>query len=135
MEYKLTFTAWRDRIKAGKYSGLKCSDCGAVTFPPRKVCSECGSEKQEIVDVSGKGKIVSFTTCYGVPTGYTGPYVVAVADLVEGGRVMGNVLDVDPTKVGLELIGKSVQLGYKEFAGDYMTGGDTRIALTLKITG
>jgi hypothetical protein len=28
-----------------------------------------------------------------------------------------------------------VQLGYKEFAGDYMTGGDTRVALTLKITG
>ena len=133
MEYKLTFTTWRERIRAGKFSGLKCNDCGKVTCPPRKVCAECGSENLEIVDLSGKGKIVSFTTCYAVPAGYTGPYVVAIADLVEGGRVMGDVLDIDPLKAGMELMGKNIQVGYKEFPGDYMTGGDTRLALTFKL--
>jgi uncharacterized OB-fold protein len=62
------------------FLGLKCKDCGIVTCPPRKVCSECGSENLDIVEMSGKGEIKSFTVCYAVPTGFTGPYVVAVAD-------------------------------------------------------
>ena len=47
---------------------------------------------------------------------------------------MGNVLDVDPTKVGMEIIGKKVTVGFKEIPGDYMTGQDTRLALTFKLT-
>jgi uncharacterized OB-fold protein len=133
MEYKLTFYKWRDGLKAGKLLGLKCKDCGAVTCPPRKVCAECGSENQDIIELSGKGEIKSFTVCYAVPAGFQGPYIVAMADLVEGGRVMADVLDVDPTKAGMELIGKKIQVGYKEIPGDFMTGGDTRFPMTFKI--
>jgi hypothetical protein len=46
---------------------------------------------------------------------------------------MGNVLDVEPEKTGLEIIGKKIRVGYKELAGDYMTGQDTRLALTFKL--
>jgi uncharacterized OB-fold protein len=133
MEYKLTFVAWREGMRAGKLLGLKCKDCGAITCPPRKVCSECTSENLDIIEVKGTGKITTFTVCYTVPSGFEGPYVVAIADLDEGGRVMGNVLDVDPTKVGMELIGKKVTVGYKEIPADYMSGQDTRLAMTLKI--
>jgi uncharacterized protein len=133
MEYKLTFVAWRQALRDGKLTGLRCQDCGAVTCPPRKVCAECGSENMDITELKGCGEIKSFTVCHVAPTGFEGPYVVAVADLEEGGRVMGNVLDVNPEKAGMELIGKKVQVGYKEIAGDYMTGQDTRLALTFKL--
>ncbi len=133
MEYKLTFTTWREGARAGKLLGLKCLECGTVTCPPRKVCSACGGENLDITELSGKGEIVSFTVCYAVPTGFEGPYVVAIADLEGGGRVMGNVLDINPEKAGMELIGKKVQVGFKEIPGDFMTGQDTRLALTLKV--
>jgi len=99
------------------------------------VCDECGGTNLDIVELKKKAEIKSFTVCIGVPAGFTGPYVVAVADLEEGPRVMGNVLDVDPAKVGMELIGKKVTIGFKELPGDYMTGQDTRLALTFKPLG
>jgi uncharacterized OB-fold protein len=133
MEYKLTFVKWREAIRVGDILGLKCSDCGTVTCPPRKVCSGCAGENLEAIKLNGKGEIISFTVCYAVPTGFTGPYVVAIAELEEGGRVMGDVLDIDPAEAGMELIGKKVQVGFKEIPGDYMTGQDTRLALTLKL--
>ena len=135
MEYKLTFVAWREGLRNGKLLGLKCKDCGAYTCPPRMVCDECGGTNLDIVELKKKAEIKSFTVCIGVPAGFTGPYVVAVADLEEGPRVMGNVLDVDPAKVGMELIGKKVTIGFKELPGDYMTGQDTRLALTFKPLG
>jgi uncharacterized OB-fold protein len=133
MEYKLTFYMWRDGLKTGKLLGLKCKDCGAFTFPPRKICAECASENMEIVELSKKGKIISFTTCYAVPTGFQGPYVVAMAELEEGCRFMADLEGVDPTTVGMELIGQKVEVGYKEIPGDYMTGGDNRFPMTLKL--
>ena len=135
MEYKLTFAAWREGLRNGKLLGLKCKECGAYTCPPRMVCAECGGTNLDIVELNKKGEIKSFTVCIGVPAGFTGPYVVAVADLEEGPRVMGNVLDVDPAKVGMELIGKKVTIDFKELPGDYMTGQDTRLALTFRLVG
>jgi uncharacterized OB-fold protein len=133
VEYKLTFAAWREGLRNGKLLGLKCKDCGAFTCPPRMVCAECRGANLDIVELSGKGIIKSFTVCYAVPTGFSGPYVVAVADIEEGPRVMGNVQEVDPARVGMELIGKNVTIGFKELPGDYMTGQDTRLALTFKL--
>jgi uncharacterized protein len=133
VEYKLTFVAWREALRKGQLLGLKCKDCGTYTCPPRMTCSECGGTNLDIVEMGRKAEIKSFTVCIGVPAGFTGPYVVAVADLEEGPRLMGNVEGIDPTKAGMELIGKKVTIGYKELPGDYMTGGDTRIALTFKL--
>lgn len=133
MEYRPTFVAWREGFRAGKLLGLKCRDCEAITCPPRKVCAECGGENHDIIEIQGRGQIISFTVCYTVPTGFEGTYVVAIADLEGGGRVMGNVLDVDPTKTGMEIIGKKVNIGFKEIPGDYMTGQDTRLALTFRL--
>jgi len=133
MEYKLPFVVWRDGLKDGKLLGLKCKDCGTVTCPPRKVCAECGSENLDIIELKGKGEIRSFTVCYATPAGFQGPYIVAVADLEEGGRVMGNVINTDPTTVSMEIIGKIVRIGYKEIPGDYMTGGDNRFPMTFEL--
>jgi uncharacterized OB-fold protein len=133
MEYKLTFALFREGLKVNKLFGLKCKDCGVVTCPPRKVCAECGSENLDIIEMKGNGEIKSFTVCYATPAGFQGPYVVAVADMKEGGRLMGNVIDVDPLKTGMELIGKKVKVGFKEIPGDFMTGGDTRWAFQFKL--
>ena len=133
MEYKLTFVAWREALRAGRLLGLKCKDCGSFTCPPRMVCAECQGENLDIVELGKKGEIKSFTVCHVVPAGFTGPYVVAVADMDEGCRVMGNVLDIDPAQAGMDLIGRRVSIGFKELPGDFFTGQDTRLALTFQL--
>ena len=50
-----------DGAKAGKLMMQKCRDCGTWVFCPRPVCGDCASDKLEWVQVSGKGKIFSFT--------------------------------------------------------------------------
>ena len=62
MDYKLTFMDYNKALKKDKLLGLRCNDCGAYTCPPMMVCNECASTNLEIVEMSGKGKIVTFTT-------------------------------------------------------------------------
>ena len=50
-----------DGAKAGKLMMQKCQNCGTWVFCPRPVCGDCASDKLEWVQVSGKGKIFSFT--------------------------------------------------------------------------
>ena len=132
MEYKLTFSAWKDGLKEGKFLGLKCNDCGAVTFPPRKVCASCDSENMDIIEVARKGKIVTYTICWAVPTGFESPKIVAMVELEQGSRIMADIIDVDAKTIDDSIIGKTVEMGYMEIPGDYMTGGDNRYPLTVK---
>ncbi|HEY7169071.1 MAG TPA: zinc ribbon domain-containing protein, partial [Candidatus Binatia bacterium] len=50
-----------DAARAGKLMMQKCKDCGTWIFCPRPVCGDCASENLEWVQLSGKGKIFSFT--------------------------------------------------------------------------
>jgi len=42
-------------------SGAKCPKCHMVNFPPRSVCPKCFSKVEELVELSGKGKLETFT--------------------------------------------------------------------------
>jgi len=132
MDYTLTFTAYRDALRKGQFLGLKCHKCGSYTVPPRKVCAQCSSEDMEIVPLSGKGKIQDFTVIFVPPEGYEAPFVVAMAELDEGPWVMGNVIGVDPASVNMDIIGRRVNIGYKEVPGDKISPGE-RVALTFKL--
>jgi hypothetical protein len=132
MEYKLTFNAFRESLKEGKFLGLKCNQCGAYTVPPRKVCSECGSEDMEVVPLSGKGEIQTFTVIFVPPEGFEAPFVVAMVKLDEGPWVMGNIEGVDPNSVTMDIIGCRVTVDHKELPADKISGGE-RIALTFSL--
>jgi len=134
MDYKLTFNTYRNALKEGKFLGLKCNQCQAYTVPPRKVCAECGSEDMEIVPLSGKGEIQTFTTIFVPPEGFgEAPYVVAMVKLDEGPWVMGNVEGVDPNCVTMDIIGRRVSVRCKVVPADKISAGE-RIALTFNIS-
>ena len=42
-------------------SGAKCPKCGFVNVPPRSVCPKCFSKVEELIDLSGKGTLETFT--------------------------------------------------------------------------
>ena len=126
MEYKLTFKDYSEALKKNKLLGLKCNSCGAITVPPKMVCRQCASPDMDIVELSGKGKIQTFTTVFVAPEGREDevPYVIVLVELDEGPWIMGNLSATDPSNANMELIGRRVKMGHKVFPGDKYSAGD-----------
>lgn len=126
MKYKIDFRKYSDALKNNQLLGLKCKSCGTITCPPVMVCQECAGSDQEIVELSGKGEIKTFTTSYVAPLGreVEAPYTIVMVCLDEGPWIAGNLVDMDPAKVNMKVIGRRVTLGHKVFPGDVYSFGE-----------
>ena len=126
MEYKLIFKDYANALTKGKLLGLKCKDCGKITVPPKMTCQECGETNLDIVELSKRGKIVTFTVVNVAPEGRQNevPYIIALVELDEGPWIMGNLIDIDSTKATMDLIDKEVTVGFRVFPGDKYSPGD-----------
>ena len=126
MEYKLTFKEYNEALKEDRLLGLKCKECGTITVPPKMVCRKCTSPDMEIVQLSGKGKIQTFTVNNVASEGREDevPYTIVLVELDEGPWIMGNLTGIDPNKVTMEVIGKGVKMGHKVFPGDKYSAGE-----------
>ena len=126
MEHKLSFKQYNEALKQNKLLGLKCKSCGAVTVPPKITCSQCQGTDLEVIELSGKGKIQTFTTVFVAPEGRESecPYVIVMTELDEGPWIMGNLTGIDPNKVTMDIMGKKVKMGHAVFPGDKYSGGD-----------
>jgi uncharacterized OB-fold protein len=82
----------------------RCPECKHAQHYPRGVCTECGAAPQWEA-VSGTGTVYTFSIVWqsGAP-GFKQemPYVVALIDLDEGPRLMGNITGcpVEDVKIG-----------------------------------
>jgi uncharacterized protein len=74
-----------------------CVSCGAVRHPPRPVCPACLSWECTWKPAAGRGKVWSWIVAHPpvLPAfAEKAPYNVAVVELEEGVRMVGNLLDV-----------------------------------------
>lgn len=132
------FKDFFNSLVEGKLIGLKCNDCGSYTCPPKATCNNCGSRNFVKVELSGKGKIISFTTTYVAPAGYEKecPYVVAIVELDEGPCLIGR-LDISHEKaeeLGQALIGKEVTVYGKIFPNEpFYPDKERRVVPMLKL--
>lgn len=120
MKYKIDFQTYSNALKENKLLGLKCTACSAVTCPPKMVCGQCASHEQEITQLSGKGEVKTFTTTYVASLGREAevPYTLVMVALDEGPWMSGNLVDMEPDRITMDIIGKRVKLGHKVFKGD-----------------
>jgi hypothetical protein len=90
-----------------RLQATRCASCRATHFPPRSRCHLCGSEHQEEVRLSGRGRVVSLTRVYQPARGFrdAAGAVTALIELKEGLRIIAQLTDVDPETVvpGLEV--------------------------------
>jgi len=99
---------WRDEKSIIRLYGMKCKNCGTVSYPIQRCCVECGAkDNYEEVRLGERGKVYTFTIDYLVmPGNYTGdgvhPHGVAVVDLDYGGRVLFEVTDTVRDFEGIE---------------------------------
>jgi len=128
MEYKLKYKQYAEALKGNKLLGLKCNKCGAYTVPPKIVCIECTSRDVDVVELSGKGTIRTFTVIRVPAEGFEAPSIVGEAELEEGPWLMGKIVGVDPDQATMDLIGKKVKVGHQVFPGDKFSCGEVVVA-------
>lgn len=126
MAHPVTYARYLQDLGQGKFSGLRCNSCNAVTFPPQAVCRGCSGSDLEPTQLKGEGTLRTFTVIRVAPQGMKPPYVVAMVELDEGPYVVGNLVDFTPDKADMGLIGKRVRLGSKEVQGDAFSPGEFR---------
>ncbi len=98
---------WRESKYRYRLIGSVCLSCGRRFYPPRKVCPVCHSHEMQEIKLPERGRIVSYTIIHYPPEGYEkcAPYAVAVIELSDGTRVLGQLTDVDisEVKTGMEV--------------------------------
>ncbi|SHM60456.1 bifunctional MaoC family dehydratase N-terminal/OB-fold nucleic acid binding domain-containing protein [Cryptosporangium aurantiacum] len=78
----------------------RCEKCGTLRHPPGPLCTACGADASGYVVASGLGTVFSYVVHHHPPVpGRQTPYVVALVELDEGVRMLGEVVGVDPDVV------------------------------------
>ena len=115
MSEKPTIAEYEQNIQNEHFKAFKCSNCGAVIAPPSGSCYSCGNSKMEWTEVSGDGKLVSFTVIHVAPDEFQNeaPYIIAIVELKEGTRITSRLGGYDPENPSDIKIGTQLKLGYE----------------------
>ena len=71
--------------------GYRCKKCGQLDFPKVSPCPTCWGEEFEMVPLSRKGKVYSFTDIFIGQQGMETPYIFAYVDLPENLRIFAQL--------------------------------------------
>ncbi|MCP4108882.1 MAG: Zn-ribbon domain-containing OB-fold protein [Desulfobacteraceae bacterium] len=96
-----------DQLEKGSIMGTRCKDCGLSFFPPRADCYQCLASNIEWFEVSGTGKLLTYSKLEYAPVGFDGdlPYSIALLDYGDYkvfGRIASDVPEQD-IKVGMDM--------------------------------
>jgi uncharacterized protein len=91
--------------QAGELRIQRCGSCGALRHPPGPACLSCGSVgKAEYQVAAGTGTVYSYVVHRHPPVpGKTLPIVIALIELTEGVRMLGELTGIDPAAVRIGL--------------------------------
>jgi len=82
----------------------RCSDCGTPRHPPGPRCPACGSMTPGYVVAAGTGEVYSYVVHHHPPVpGKKLPLIIALVQLPEGVRMVGELLGVTPDEVTIGL--------------------------------
>jgi uncharacterized protein len=90
--------------RAGELRIWRCGACGLLRHPPGPMCPRCGATRPEYQVASGHGEVYSYVVHHHPPVpGRDVPFVVALVELPEGVRVLGELRGSDPAEVRVGL--------------------------------
>ena len=94
----------------------RCGGCGTLRHPPGPMCPVCGFARPGYDVAAGTGEVYSYVVHHHPPVpGRQLPIVIALIQLTEGVRLVGELLDVSPERVR---IGLPVRVTFTEVDGD-----------------
>jgi hypothetical protein len=96
-----------------KFMGAKCASCGTILAPPRAMCNQCRGSEMEWIELSGRGKLKTFTIITVAPPSMTAlgygrnnPYCTGVVELEEKCGVVARIEGLDfqnPESISLDM--------------------------------
>ncbi|BBC34574.1 hypothetical protein SGFS_058680 [Streptomyces graminofaciens] len=110
-----------NRDNAGFWEGVgrhrlliqRCADCATLRLPWLPGCNACGSPDWDTVEAGGEGVVYSYVVMHHPPfPAFDPPYAVGLIELVEGVRIVSNVIGVPYDKVR---IGMPVRLEFVRY--------------------
>jgi uncharacterized OB-fold protein len=97
----------------------RCDACGADSFPPRGMCRNCRGRALSPVEVTGRGRIYSYTINYQrwLPD-LEVPFAIVLVEFADhpGVRVVGRLRGCDPEQVAVD---DEVEVGFEPGPGGY----------------
>ena len=88
----------------GELRVQRCGECGTLRHPPGPRCPSCGNMTPGYVVAAGTGEVYSYVVHRHPPVpGKKLPIVIALVELPEGARMVGELLGVDPDQVRIGL--------------------------------
>ncbi|WP_369207930.1 bifunctional MaoC family dehydratase N-terminal/OB-fold nucleic acid binding domain-containing protein [Streptomyces sp. PU-14G] len=91
-------------VAAHKLLFQRCDACAAPRFPWLPGCNGCGSPEWSAVESAGHGTVYSYVVMHHPPfPAFDPPYAVALVELVEGFRIVSNLVgvDCDAVRIGM----------------------------------
>ena len=105
-----------DGTARGELRIQRCGECGALRHPPGPMCPDCGTGRPGHVVAAGTGEVYSYVVHHHPPVpGRQVPFVVALVQLTEGVRMVGELLGTDPDQVR---IGMPVRADFARVDGE-----------------
>ncbi len=94
-------------LSQSKLMAGKCQNCGKIHLPPRPLCDNCYSKEFTWIQLSGKGKLLTYTVINVAPHQFQAlaPYSVGIVELENGLKIPGMIQSVKPAEleIGMEL--------------------------------
>ena len=95
----------------------RCTGCGTLRHPPRPMCATCNSLEWDSAVSSGRGEVYSFVVHHHPPVyGFDLPFAIALIELEEGTRIVGNVVGIEPSQVA---VGLPVEVRFISIEGEW----------------
>lgn len=103
-----------DGTAVGELRIQVCNACGEKRFPPGPACPDCGALDRGFETTNGHGVVFSYVVHrYPAVPGKEMPIVIALIDLDEGVRMVGEVVDVADGEDGPDIeIGMPLQVDF-----------------------
>ena len=104
-------TAWWHRaLRRHQLQIQRCIPCGRLRHPVQPMCPHCRSLDWDTICAAGTGSVHSFVVTHHprIP-GFDYPLTIALIDLAEGTRVLGNIVGIAPDSV---VIGMAVSMEF-----------------------
>jgi uncharacterized protein len=122
-EQHITTATFRHHLESHKLTGSRSGKDRPIFIPPRPIDPEHVNDRMELVELSGRGRLVSFSV---VPTassemiaagyGRDNPYCVGIVQLDEGPSISAQIVGVDTKNPASIAIGTAVRAEYIERA-------------------
>jgi uncharacterized OB-fold protein len=88
-------------LKEGKVYMTQCKKCGEKFFPPQADCPTCRESDMDWIPIRGEGELLTCTMIIVKPSTFAhyDNYVVAIAQMKEGVKVLAWLKIDDPRKI------------------------------------